>query len=414
MINHSDDLWCKVLYNKYGRNTDLRASIISQPYDSPLWKALSGIRDQFRSHTVWQVGNGQEINFWLDKWMPNGRTLMNLSTQQTVDITLTIKDTLTETGNWDLNFLTTNLPRDVVNQLVAIPAPKETDGPDSLGWIGTNTRQFTVQSAYYLQRGNYIPIAGNWKSLWNWKGPHRIQTFMWIAAHERLLTNYRRSRWGNGIAPTCPACGNGDETIIHVLRDCSYATQVWIKLLASIHITNFFSLTCREWIFDNMEKAHNKGWKTIFMITCCHLWKWRNKSIFEEDFRRPNNPTYVILKMSMEDVGDSSATATGITHLQVESDSKVLVDMVTGNCKVNGRIPTLIRRIRDLKTLDWQVQINHTWREGNRSADWLANFSLTLDSFDLYIFETPPRELRSLIFDDLSGACMPRSVRLVP
>jgi hypothetical protein len=84
-----------------------------------LWKALSGIRDQFRSHTVWQVGNGQEINFWLDKWMPNGRTLMNLSTQQTVDITLTIKDTLTETGNWDLNFLTTNLPQDVVNQLVA-------------------------------------------------------------------------------------------------------------------------------------------------------------------------------------------------------------------------------------------------------------------------------------------------------
>jgi hypothetical protein len=216
MINHPDDLWCKVLYNKYGRNTDLRASIISQPYDSPLWKALSGIGDQFRSHTVWQVGNGQEINFWLDKWMPNGRTLMNLSTQQTVDITLTIKDTLTETGNWDLNFLTTNLPRDVVNQLVAIPAPKETDGPDSLGWIGTNTRQFTVQSAYYLQRGNYIPIAGNWKNLWNWKGPHRIQTFMWIAAHERLLTNYRRSRWGNGIAPTCPACGNGDETIMEV------------------------------------------------------------------------------------------------------------------------------------------------------------------------------------------------------
>jgi hypothetical protein len=26
---------------------------------------------------------------------------------------------------------------------------------------------------------------------------------------------------------------------------------------------------------------------------------WRNKTIFKEDFRRPNNPTYVILKMSM-------------------------------------------------------------------------------------------------------------------
>ncbi|MCI86261.1 hypothetical protein A2U01_0107541, partial [Trifolium medium] len=43
--------------------------------------------------------------------------------------------------------------------------------------------------------------------------------------------------------------------------------------------------------------------------------------------------------------------------------------MVTGNCKVNGRISTLIRRIRTLKNLDWQVQINHTWREGIKPAD---------------------------------------------
>ncbi|GAU39340.1 hypothetical protein TSUD_60910 [Trifolium subterraneum] len=459
MINRPDVLWSKVLYNKYERNTDLRASIISQPYDSPLWKTLAGIGDHFRSHTVWQVGNGQQINFWLDKWMPDGHTLMNLSTQQIVDTTLTIKDTVNDTGNWDLNFLTTHLPQTVVNQLVAIPTPKETDGPDSLGWVGTNTRQFTVQSAYYLQCGNYLPIVGNWKSLWDWKGPHIIQTFMWITAHECLLTNYRRNKWGNGIAPTCPICGNADETIIHVLRDCSYANQLWIELAASNHITNFFSLSCMEWIFDNMEKAHDREWKTIFMITCWHLWMWRNKSIFEEDFRRPNNPTHVILKMSREvdrceqthldgwtrqndivfivgsslmkdgssltvmtltkvllichDVADSSATTTGVTHLQVESDSKVLVDLVTGNCKVNRRIPTLIRRIRALKNLDWQVQINHIWREGHKPADWLANVSLTLNSFDLHTFETHPRELQSLIFDDFSGACMPRSVRLV-
>ncbi|GAU23111.1 hypothetical protein TSUD_305580 [Trifolium subterraneum] len=256
----------------------------------------------------------------------------------------------------------------------------------------------------------------------------------------------------------------------------------------------FYGQNEREWIFNNMEKAQNKEWKTIFMITCWHLWMWRNKSIFEEGFRHPNNPTHVILKMSMEIdrceqthldgwnlqnetifigwkqpregwfklncdgahkssiqlsgcgglirnndgicvssfarkigscdalhaemwgmyIGMDLARRKGVTHLQVESDSKVLVDMVTGNCKVNGRIPTLVRRIRDLKNLDWQVQINHTWREGNRPADWLANFSLTLNSFDLHTYETPPRELQSLIFYDFSGACMPRSVRLIP
>jgi len=51
----------------------------------------------------------------------------------------------------------------------------------------------------------------------------------------------------------------------------------------------------------------------------------------------------------------------GITHLQVGSDSSLLVDMVTGKCNINKNIPTLIRRIRDLKNISWYVQINHIW-----------------------------------------------------
>jgi hypothetical protein len=43
MIKNPNDLWCKVLYSKYGRDKDLRVAISAQPYDSPLWRALAGI-----------------------------------------------------------------------------------------------------------------------------------------------------------------------------------------------------------------------------------------------------------------------------------------------------------------------------------------------------------------------------------
>ncbi|MCH90911.1 hypothetical protein A2U01_0011834, partial [Trifolium medium] len=46
------------------------------------------------------------------------------------------------------------------NQLVVIPALTETDGPDSLGWSGTNTHQFMVQNTYNLRRGYYLSIDG--------------------------------------------------------------------------------------------------------------------------------------------------------------------------------------------------------------------------------------------------------------
>jgi hypothetical protein len=39
-------------------------------------------------------------------------------------------------------------------------------------------------------------------------------------------------------------------------------------------------------------------------------------------------------------------------HLQVESDSKILIDMITGIVKINGNPPTFIRHIQELLKLN--------------------------------------------------------------
>ena len=78
-------------------------------------------------------------------------------------------------------------------------------------------------------------------------------------------------------------------------------------------------------------------------------------------------------------LGLDMAWGEGIPHLIVESDSKV-IDMVTNNCKINGTIPSLVQRIQEILRREWHTQVIHTWREGNRCADWLANFSLYLNS----------------------------------
>lgn len=99
-----------------------------------------------------------------------------------------------------------------------------------------------------------------------------------------------------------------------------------------------------------------------------------------------------------------------IPQLIVESDSKTLIDMVTGSCNFSGVIPTLVQRIRNLLALDSHVQFRHTWREGNRCADWLTTFSLSSDSFGVTRLESPPSELHSFLFYDLFGTCFPRHV----
>jgi hypothetical protein len=48
-------------------------------------------------------------------------------------------------------------------------------------------------------------------------------------------------------------------------------------------------------------------------------------------------------------IGMNSTRRQRITYLQVRSDLKMVVDMVTENCKVIKRISTLIRCIRNHK-----------------------------------------------------------------
>lgn len=103
----------------------------------------------------------------------------------------------------------------------------------------------------------------------------------------------------------------------------------------------------------------------------------------------------------------------GVTHLIVESDSKLLIDMVIGRCNLSGAIPILIRRIEELLNMNWQFSLKHMWREDNRSIDWLANHSLNYSSFDVINLEDHPIDLQSILFDDIFGACMPKNVNLI-
>jgi hypothetical protein len=136
------------LYSKYGRNNDLRITVNSQPYDSPLWKALSDIWEKIQQNIVWQLGDENNINFWLDKWTPSGTSLMYITNRTNIDTTLSVKDVVTPSEDWDYNFITSNLPSTFAFQVLALPASKDTDGPDNTVWEGTNTRNFTIQSVY--------------------------------------------------------------------------------------------------------------------------------------------------------------------------------------------------------------------------------------------------------------------------
>jgi len=82
-----------------------------------------------------------------------------------MDTTLSVRNVLSPSGDWNIDFLMNNLPADTVSQILALSIPNDDDGPYTIGWDGTNTHHFTVQSAYSLQHQDCLDVEGDWKSI---------------------------------------------------------------------------------------------------------------------------------------------------------------------------------------------------------------------------------------------------------
>lgn len=71
------------------------------------------------------------------------------------------------------------------------------------------------------------------------------------------------------------------------------------------------------------------------------------------------------------------------------------------------RYATIIQEIRDLVVLPWSVELLHTLREGNMSADHLAKLGASGEE-KLRVFESPPPDLQVLLASDVAGVLFPR------
>ncbi|GAU48100.1 hypothetical protein TSUD_133200 [Trifolium subterraneum] len=61
---NSQDHWARLLRSRVLRN----GRQISHHIFSSLWSGLKGVYEDFKHHSSWLLGNGGNINFWLDNW----------------------------------------------------------------------------------------------------------------------------------------------------------------------------------------------------------------------------------------------------------------------------------------------------------------------------------------------------------
>lgn len=174
------------------------------------------------------------MRFWQDKWLPGIDSLASMVLHPIPQHErFFMVSHYGEEAGWRWDRFQQYLP-DHICLLIAAVKPPSGASHDFPGWGPSSNGQFTLKSAYHLlysQLDRFDPLCFDFSKVWQWNGPQQVRTFLWQAVHDRLLTNEARARRGMSSDSTCPYCLNQPETLMHVLRDCEFALQVWSHLV---------------------------------------------------------------------------------------------------------------------------------------------------------------------------------------
>ncbi|XP_028760082.1 uncharacterized protein LOC114718808 [Neltuma alba] len=187
-----------------------------------------------------------------------------------------------------------------------------------------------------------------------WKGPRRVQIFLWTAAYNRLLTVERRARI-MGVSSMGQQCKANTKSLMHVLRDCAYAKDLWLLLEERRNDLEFFVLQGKDWLDWGPSRRDRRK---VTMVS------W--------------------VKLNTDGTRRGSFNLAGYGSLLRGSD---------------GRLDDFDR-----------IKFQHVYREGNACADKLVNLSFDFDEV-VTVFDRPSRIIQKLVYLDFVGIFVPRSVK---
>ena len=174
-----------------------------------VWKCLLKIRQQFRKIVWWKVGNGLNINFWLDNWCANDSlaNLLQVTDHSLIDTFLKISHFISITKEWDIVKL--NSVVDLVHLQLIIATPLPTNPfPDSVCWGLSGNGNFFTKTATWAAHGLDLIHRLVWKYNWLWKLDivPKLKIFLWQLCHLSLPAKETLSKQGLNIDPVCPFC----------------------------------------------------------------------------------------------------------------------------------------------------------------------------------------------------------------
>ncbi|CAN1798128.1 Putative ribonuclease H protein At1g65750 [Linum perenne] len=274
--------------------------------------------------------------------------------------------------------------------------PCDALGEDGIIWGPDPRGKFTLKTAYeILDSADHLTEQDFWRIVWRWEGPSWVRHFLWLVAHDRILTNAERRRRHLAATDECQRCRVSTEDTLHVVRDCQEAHIGW-----KAGPCDTITINTDGSVLHPHSKAAAGG------ILCNHL--GRPISTFAANL---GCCSIMRAELRAAQFGLMIAWDRGFKKVHLQLDSLAAVSAILGGQGEDSRHGRTLDTINELRSRNWNVTISHTYREGNTVADLLAHHGHTLD-FGLHIDCMYPHEVDRAIWSDHVGTCFPRFISM--
>ena len=133
---------------------------------------------------------------------------------------------------WRWELLSFDLPDSIKNMVKAIAIQLFGNRKDSIMWKYSKDGDFSTNSAYQLANKDNTTrnqFQGHW--LWKFDILPKIISYLYLRVHGSIPVKSVLVARGINYDKTCPMCNRHEETIVHLLRDCEVARDLWCKFL---------------------------------------------------------------------------------------------------------------------------------------------------------------------------------------
>ena len=280
LIHQKETLLFKVFSAKYFPNDCVLDALI-HPKCSYAWRSILQARDVINKGAIWRVGNGELIDIWRHKWLPDLTHSKIISPQANTSTNwvceLFVPHTkIGDPGKLALCFLPWEA--EIVSQIQFCTNGEE----DVLIWPLTVDGEYSVQSAYHLLVAVEDCLAPSSSSLahdhavWKMKVPNKIWHFIWRAAKDSLPIKVNLKARHIPVDEVCEGCGDYLESTLHSMWLCDQARAIW---MSGPEFQFLVQKGCRSFV-ELLEHLFREGLclkVAVFATIYWCLWQRRNR-----------------------------------------------------------------------------------------------------------------------------------------